>query len=177
MLGHIVKVNVVDGSAINWLVLIIATAFGIEELHTHLKVQLPRLVANTIVSIISLISMNSHTGFNVHHQNTIGIATGIRAIHEMHFYRDRRHTKVERYAQQFVQVILVAIDTSNTPVIFNAYHHIATIGIGKCHNNHRQCFCVNAKTLAVELLTFGLLLKRLYIVSFNHCSLKYLYFV
>ena len=119
--------------------------------------------------------MNSHTGFHMHHHHTIGITIDIRAIHEMDFYRDRWNTKIERYAQQFVQMILVAIDTCNAPIIFNAYHHIATIGVSKGNHNHCQGFSINAKALAIKLLPFRLLLKYLYIVDVNHCLLKYCY--
>ena len=112
--------------------------------------------------------MNSHTGLNVHHQNTIGITIDIRTIHEMCFNRDRRNAKIERYTQQFIQMVFVTIDTCNAPVVFNAYHHIATICISKSHLDYRQCFCIDTKAFAIELLALRLLLKCLYIVEVNH---------
>ena len=55
-------------------------------------------------------------------------------------------------------MILVAIDASDTTIVFNAYHHIATIGIGKGNEDDTQCLGLYPETLAVEKLSFRLLL-------------------
>ena len=48
----------------------------------------------------------------------------------------------------------------------------AAIGIGKSHLDYRQCFCIDTKAFAIELLALRLLLKCLYIVEVNHYLLS-----
>ena len=133
MQGNIVKVDVINGRAIDRLILIVAATLGIEQLHAHLEIQFLRLVAYTIESIISLIGMNTHTRLYMHHQHPIGIPTYIDTIHKMHLYRHRRQTEIEGHTQQLVKVVIISIDASDPAIIFNAYHHIAAICIGKSH--------------------------------------------
>ena len=67
----------------------------------------------------------------------------------MYLHIHRRDTKVKRSAQQFIQVIFIAIDTRDTTIILNAYNHIATIGIGKGNEYNTQCLGIYPKALAV----------------------------
>ena len=112
--------------------------------------------------------MYLHTGNNVHHQHSIRKSVYIRAVNEMHLHIHRRDTEVKWSTQQFIQMIFITIDTRNTSIILNAYHHIATIGIGKGNEYDSQCFGIYPKALAVEKLSFWLLLQILYI---NHSCL------
>ena len=131
ILRHEVEVNVINRCSINRFILIIAATLGIEQLHAHLEVQFLRFITYPIESTISLIGMYLHTGSNMHHQHSVGKSVYIRTINEMHFNIHRRNTEVERSTQQFVQMFFIAIDACDTSVVLNAYHHIATIGIGK----------------------------------------------
>ena len=134
MLGNIVKVDVINGRTIDRLILIVAATLGIEQLHAHLEIQFLRLVAHTIESIIGLIGMHSHTGFYMHHQHPIGIPAFIDTIHKMHLYWHRWQTEIEGHTQQLVKVVIISIDASDPAIIFDAYHHIAAICIGKSHH-------------------------------------------
>ena len=108
--------------------------------------------------ILSLIGMYLHTGGNMHHQHTVGQAVYVCTIYEMHLNIYRRDTEVERCTQQFIQMLLVAIDTRDSAIVLNAYHHIATIGIGKGNEYDPQRLGIYPETLAVEKLSFRLLL-------------------
>ena len=55
-------------------------------------------------------------------------------------------------------MFFIAIDARNTPIVLNAYYHIATIGIGKGYEYDSQCLGIYPKALAVEELSFRLLL-------------------
>jgi len=76
----------------------------------------------------------------------------------MHFYIYRRNTEVERSTQQFVQVVIITIDSCNATIVLNANHNIAAIGIGKGNEYDTQCLGIYPKALAVEELSFWLLL-------------------
>ena len=102
--------------------------------------------------------MYLHTGGNMHHQHPIRKTVYIRAVNEMYLNTHRRDTEIEGSTQQFVQMFFIAIDTCDTAIVLNAYHYIATIGIGKGHEYDTQCLGIYPKALAVEELSFRLLL-------------------
>mgnify|MGYP002797621086 FL=1 len=154
ILPNEVEVNVLHRRVRDRGILKIPCALGVHKLEAFVEIKLLGFIPDARENIVRLIGVKLVALQNLNQQNIIRLTVPVGAGKQFGFDLNGRLTVIKRHAQQLVDMLLIAVDAGDRPVVLHADRDHAAICVGKGDQMNRKRLCVDAGALAVKQRRF-----------------------
>ena len=154
ILPNEVEVNVLHRRVRDRGILKIPCALGVHKLEAFVEIKLLGFIPDAKENIVRLIGVKLVALQNLNQQNIIRLTVPVGAGKQFGFDLNGRLTVIKRHAQQLVDMLLIAVDAGDRPVVLHADRDHAAVCVGKGDQMNRKRLCVDAGALAVKQRRF-----------------------